>query len=198
MNIKHFLFTTTAIIALSSASFAADKETYESNTTITRHENGHFSEKNKSSKIHMDGTLNSFEKDLIITKDSQGNIEKTITTESISDAKGVGNKHVIKTKDTEKNKNGVLISSSHEASVDGQSVDSDNRSFAKDANGNYERKDTIVRTDANGTTRRTATDVRVNVDANGEATKTTITEKSVDPMGLGNKTNVKTIETKAQ
>ena len=193
MTMKYILLASTAIIALSSPAFSADKETYQSITKIEKDNTGNFSEKSNSSKTHMDGTLNSFEKNVNIVVDDKGNTDKTVTTEAITDPKGLGNKQITATKDTETNKNGE-ISASHEATVNGKSVKSDS-SFEKDANGNYERKDNITRTDASGTTRSSEKSVRMEVDANGNSKKTTVSEKSTDPRGLGNKSSVKVTDT---
>jgi hypothetical protein len=193
MNIKRALLASATIIALSAPAFAADKENYETTTKIEKDAKGNFHEKAKTTKTEMDGTFNSFEKKVDISVDSKGNTDKTITTESVVDAKGLGNKHVTKTKDTETVKNGET-KATHEASVDGKSVKADS-SFEKDANGNYERKDTIARTDAAGTTRTSETKVNVKVDDNGNTKKTSVTENTTDPEGLGNKTSVKTTDT---
>jgi hypothetical protein len=194
MKMNHILLVTTAMIALGSPAFAADKETYESSTKIEKEKNGNFSEKSKTSKTLMDGTFNSFEKNVDIKVDSKGNIDKTITTEQVVDAKGMGNKHITKTKDTETRKDGKT-SFTHEASVDGKKVTSDSN-FEKDANGNYERKDTITRTDAAGTTRSTEKEETLKMGANGTMEKTTTVESSTDPKGLGNKTTETVTDTK--
>ena len=191
---KRILITTTAIIALMTSAFAAGKETYQSNTKITKDATGNFNEKNTIIKTGMDGTITSFEKNISIDVESNGDFNKTTTTESVRDAKGTGNKHVTKTKDTENSKNGE-VSTTHEASVDGKSV-ADDSSFEKNATGNYERNDTIIRTDAEGTTRSSEKNLSVKVDSNGNATKTTSTEKTTDPEGPGNKTSVKITDTK--
>jgi hypothetical protein len=195
MKINRMLLASAAVIALcvpALNAFAADKETYESNTQIEKDRKGNFSEKSKTSKTDLNGTFSSFEKEIRIEK-NDGVTDKTTTTESTVDPNGLGNKRVIKTKDTEKNKNGE-ISSTHDASVDGKSVESDS-SFKKDANGNYERKDSIVRTDAAGTTRSSETKTDVRIDAGGNVNKVTTTEESVDPKGWGNKTDKKTTDT---
>ncbi len=194
MNMKYILLTSTAIIALSVPALAADKETYQTNTKIEKDTKGNFSEVSKTSKIEIDGTSNSFEKNVKISVDDQGNSDKTVTTEAMSDPKGLGNKHITTTKDTETSKYGQ-VTSTHEANVNGKSVTSDS-SFEKDADGNYERKDTITRTDAAGTTRSAEKSVSVEVDDKGNAKKTVISKTSTDPKGLGNKTSEKVTDTK--
>lgn len=191
---KHILLASTALIALSAPAFAADKEMYQTTTKIEKDAAGNFSEKSNTTKTEMDGTSNSYEKNVNINVDDQGNSDKTVTTEAVSDPKGLGNKQVTATKDTETRKHGE-VSSTHEATVDGKSVKSDS-SFEKDANGNYERKDTITRTDAAGTIRSSEKNVSVKIDSKGNAKKTVTSEKSTDPKGLGNKTSVKITDTK--
>jgi hypothetical protein len=193
MNMKHILLTSTAIIALSTPAFSADKEMYQTTTKIEKDAIGNFSEKSNTTKTEMDGTANSYEKNINITVDDKGNKDKTVTTETMSDPKGLGNKHVTMTKDTETSKDGA-VSSTHEATVNGKSVKSDS-SFETNANGSYERNDMISRTDAAGTTRSSEQNTSMKVNSKGDTKKTVTSESSTDPKGLGNKTSVKVTDT---
>ncbi len=194
MHIKSILLASTAMLALSAPAYATGTETYQTNTKIEKDVDGNFTEKSTTSKTEMDGTTNNYEKNVKISVDDKGNTEKTVTTEAISDPKGLGNKHVTTTLDSETKKDGV-VSSTHEATVNGKSVKSDS-SFEKDANGNYERKDTITRTDASGTVRSSEKKESVKIDSKGNVKKTTTSEKTTDPKGLGNKTTEKVTDTK--
>lgn len=193
MTMKHVLLASTAFMALSAPAFAADKEMYQTNTTIEKDAYGNFNEKSNTTKTEMDGTSSSFEKNVSIEVDGDGNSNKTVTTEAVTDPEGLGNKHVTTTKDTETKKDGK-ISSTHEATVNGKSVKSD-RSFQKDANGNYERHDTITRIDAAGTIRSSEKNVSMKVDSRGNTKKVSTSESSTDPKGLGNKTSAKVTDT---
>src|SRR4051812_30731144 len=105
MTMKSILLASTAVVALSAAAFAAD-ETYQSNTRIEKDANGNYNEKNTVTKTEADGTTNSSAKNVSIKEDSEGNTDKTSTTERVTDPKGLGNKHVVTTRDTEKNDDG--------------------------------------------------------------------------------------------
>jgi hypothetical protein len=193
MNMKYVLLASTALMALNAPAFAADKEVYQTTTRIEKDAAGNFNEKSNTTKTEMDGTTSSFEKNVSIEMDEDGNSTKTVTTEAMSDPEGLGNKHVTTTKDTETKKDGK-VSSTHEATVNGQSVKSD-RSFKKDANGNYERNDTITRTDAAGTIRSSEKNVSMKVDSQGNTKKIITLKGSTDPKGLGNKTSTKVTDT---
>lgn len=68
----------------------------------------------------------------------------------------------------------------------------------QDASGNYERKSSTERTDANSTTTQQDSKVKVDVDNDGSVKKTVESETSVDPKGLMNKSSVKTTDTVEQ
>ena len=193
MAMKSVLLASTVLFSFANPAFSADKEVYETNTKIEKNAKGDFKEKTKTTKTEMDGTFSSYEKQVDIDVDDKGNTTKTTTTETIIDPKGLGNKHITKTKDTEKTVNGE-VSTTHEATVNGKDVQLDS-SFEKDSKGNYERKDTITRTDPAGTTRSYEKKVDIETDSSGNTKKTTTTESGIDPRGLGNKDRVKTTDT---
>jgi hypothetical protein len=197
---KHLLLTTTAIFVLSTPAFASDKETYQANTKIEKSTNGNYSETNSVSKTDMDGTTNSSDKKLVVTVDDKGNTEKTRTTERVTDPKGMGNKHIVTTKDTESTKDDV-VSTSHEKTVNGKNVEGTTDSYKtsskmrEDSKGNFAQKDITTKTDADGTTVSFEKNAKVEVEDNGETDKSTTTKKVTDPKGLNNKSTVKTSNT---
>ena len=123
------------------------------------------------------------------------------TTEVVVDPKGLGNKHVVVTKDTEKTKYG-MVDTTHTKTVNGKNVEGTKDNYKstskvqRDSEGNYAEKDITTKTDANGTTTSFEKDANVAVDANGDVSKSTTTEKVTDPKGIFNKsTMVKTSNT---
>lgn len=197
MAMKHILLASTAIIALSAPAFASDKETYQSTTKIEKGTNGNYSETNTVSKTDIDGTTNSSEKKLVVEVDAKGNTSKTKTSEFVIDPKGLGNKHVVSTKDTENTKDDV-VTTSHEKIVNGKNVEGTNDSYKtsskvrEDSKGNYAEKDITTKTQNDGTFVSYEKDANVTVDANGDTDKLTTTKKVIDPKGLNNKSTVKT------
>jgi len=200
MTMKSILLASTAVFALSAAAFAADKESYESNTKIEKDSAGNYSEKDTVIKTDANGTINSSKKTLKIAVDAKGNTDKTRTTEVVVDPKGLGNKHVVVTKDTEKTKYG-MVDTTHTKTVNGKNVEGTKDNYKstskiqKDSEGNYAERDITTKTDANGTTTSFEKDANVAVDANGDVSKSTTTEKITDPKGLFNKSTVTTSNT---
>ncbi len=200
MNTKSILLASTALFALSAPAFAIDKETYQSNTSIEKDSAGNYAEKNMVTKTDLDGTTTSSEKNLHVAVDASGNVEKSKTTERVSDPQGLGNKHIVTTKDTEKTKNGE-VTITHEKTVNGKNVEGTTDSYKtsskvhKDSAGNYAEKDITTKTDADGTTVSFEKDAKVAVDAHGDTAKSTTTKKVTDPKGLMNKSTVKTSNT---
>jgi len=199
MHMKSILLASTACFALSAAAFAADKETYESDTKIEKDSAGNYNEKDVTTKTDAAGTTTSSKKNLRIEVDAKGNTDKTMTTESVIDPKGLGNKHVVATKDTEKTKYG-MVTTTHTKTVNGKNVEGTKDNYKstskiqKDSEGNYAEKDITTKTDANGTT-SFEKDANVAVDASGDTDKSTTTKKVTDPKGLFNKSTVKTSNT---
>src|SRR5665213_2550566 len=122
MNMKSILLASTAIIALSAGAFGADKESYQSSTKNERDSSGNYNEKDTVTRTGADGTTNSAEKNLNVAVDSDGNTDKSTTTERVSDSKGFGNKHVVMTSDTEKTKDGQ-VTTTHARTVDGKNME---------------------------------------------------------------------------
>jgi hypothetical protein len=197
---KSILLASTAIIALSAPAYAADKETYQSGTKIEKDSDGNYSEKATVTKTDADGTTTSSEKNLSVEVDTKGNIDKTRTTEKVSDPQGLGNKHIITTTDTEKTKDG-MVTTTHTKTVNGKNVEGTNDSYKtsskvqKDSKGNYAEKDITTKTDADGTSISFEKDANVSIDANGDTNKSTTTSKVTDPKGLHNKNTIKTSNT---
>ena len=197
---KSILLASTAVFALSATAFAVEKETYQSNTKIEKDYDGNYSEKDTVTKTDAEGTTNSSEKKLSVAVDSNGNTDKSTTTKTITDPKGLGNKHVVTTTDTEKTKDGQ-VTTTHAKTVNGKNVEGTKDSYKtsskvqKDSEGNYAEKDITTNTDAEGTTTSFEKNANVAVDANGDTDKSTTTKKVTDPVGLMNKSTVKTSNT---
>ena len=200
MKIRNILLASTAIIAFSAPSFAADKETYQSTTKIERDAKGNYNEKTMVTKTDLDGTTNSSEVKLDISVDSKGNTDKTKTAERISDPKGLGNKHVVKVVDTEKTKDGQ-VSITHTKTVNGKNVEGTKDNYKttseikKDTRGNFVEKDITTKTDADGTYVSYEENAKVSVEADGDVNKSTTTKEVTDPKGLMNKTTTTTSNT---
>jgi len=123
MTMKSILLASIACFALSAAAIAADKETYESDIKIDKDSAGNYSEKDTVTKTDANGTTNSSKKTLNIAVDAKGNTDKTRTTETVVDPKGLGNKHVVATKDTEKTKSDGTVKTTHKKVVNGKTVE---------------------------------------------------------------------------
>lgn len=122
MKFSSILLTTVAAMALTAPAFAADKESYESKTKVEKSANGDYSEKTTTEKTDMSGTTTSSDKKVSVDVDSNGNTTKSVKTEEVTDPKGLMNKEVTKTKDTEKMKDGS-VETSHKKTVNGKTVE---------------------------------------------------------------------------
>ena len=200
MTMKSILLATTAIFALSTSAYAADKESYQETTKIEKDSDGNYKEKDLVKKTDIDGTNYSSEKNLKIKVDSKGNINKSRTLEYVTDPKGLGNKHVVMIKDTEDTVDGA-VTTAHEKTVNGKNIEGTKDNYKtsskvqQDSQGNYAEKDITTKTDADGTTVSFEKNADVSVDSNGDTDKSTTTKKVTDPNGLMNKTTVKTSNT---
>lgn len=200
MNIKSILLISTTILAFSTASFAADKESYQSTTQIDKDSGGNYTEKNTVTKTDIDGTASKSEKILKIEVDSKGNTSKSKISERVTDPKGLGNKHTVKIADTEKTKDGQ-VTTTHTKTVNGKNVEGTNDSYKTsttvktDSKGNYAEKDITTKTDADGTYVSFEENANVVVNADGDTNKSTTTKKVTDPEGLMNKSTVTTSNT---
>ena len=133
------LLAATTALSLTSAAYAAD-ETVKSKTTTN------------------DGTVISSEKSTDVDVDSNGLVDKTVKSETTTDAKGLMNKK----------------------------VDNSKTEFKEKKNGGYEQTTTAKHTDAEGTNVILKTTTDVDVDDSGNVTTAAKTEKTVDPKGLMN------------
>lgn len=202
MKMKSALLLSTAAIVLSFPAFAADKQTYEISTKIEKDSIGNYLEKNLTAKKDIDGTTTRSERELKIDVDGKGNSEKILTVKKTSDPKGLGNKHIESSKDTENTKNGQ-VSVSHEKIVNGKTIEGthDNYKFEssakRDEKGNFVEKDITTNTDSNGMLTETENKTSIDVDANGDASKSTTTKVVTDPKGLNNKNTTTTTNTES-
>jgi hypothetical protein len=123
MNIKSILLISAAIFALGFPAYAADKETYETDVKIEKDANGNYNEKDKTIKTDATGTTTSYEKDAKVSVDTDGNTNKSTTTKSVTDPKGLFNKTTVTTSNTEKVKDGVA-QTGQDVKVNGKTVES--------------------------------------------------------------------------
>ncbi|MBY0427718.1 MAG: hypothetical protein K2Q32_00690 [Alphaproteobacteria bacterium] len=200
MKMKSALLLSTAAIVLSFPAFAAEKQTYEISTKIEKDAAGNYLEKNVTNKKDMDGTTTRAERELKINVDSKGNTEKSLTMMKSSDPKGLGNKHVESSKDTESTKDGQ-VNVSHEKVVNGKTIEGthDNYKFEssakRDEKGNFVEKDITRNVDSNGMLTETENKSSIDVDSNGDASKSTTTKVVTDPKGLNNMNTTTTTNT---
>jgi len=192
MTMKTLLLASTAVFALSTGAYAADKEKYESTTKIEKGTNGDYTEKTKTSKTEIDGTTNISEKDLVIKVDSKGNTDKSLNVKTTVDPKGLGNKHIVTSEATEKTKDGE-VTVTHKKTVNGKTVEGTKDSYKteskteRDSKGNFEQQDITVKTEADGTKVSYEKNSKVSVGADGDVSGKVMTKEVVDPVGLNNK-----------
>ena len=123
MTIKSILLASIATFALGATAYAADKETYQTDTKIEKDSDGNYNKKEKTTKTDAAGTDTSFEKKSTVAIDSEGNTDKTTTTKAVTDPKGLMNKTTVTTSNKEKVKDG-LVKTDQEVKVDGKTVES--------------------------------------------------------------------------
>lgn len=156
---KHSLMLLVASTAIGLASHAyAANESAEVKSNVEYKKDGGYEAKRSMEHTLTDGTKVSADSKVDVDVDSNGRVEKTAESESVSDPKGLMNAKKDESETTVKEK----------------------------ARGGYKKTTTKKSHDAAGADvdRKTTTDV--DVDANGNVTSTTTVEKSVDPKGLMN------------
>lgn len=159
---KHSLFTAlaaTAAISLTSAAFAADPSAeMKSNTTYKK--NGGYETKASSDQVTASGTAKSAETSVDVDVDSKGNVDKSVKMTATNDPKGLMN----------------------------AKKDQSQTQIEEKTNGGYKQTTVRKHTEANGTNVYYKTVTDVDVDANGNVSSTTTSEKVTDPKGLWNET----------
>jgi len=123
MSMKSILLVSAACFALNTAAFAADNESYQSNTRIDKDSSGNYAEKDTTTKTNADGTTTSFEKKADVSVDSNGDVAKSTTTKKVTDATDPFNKHTVKTSNTEQTKDG-MVKTGQSVTVGGKTIDS--------------------------------------------------------------------------
>jgi hypothetical protein len=119
---KSILLASVAAFALTAPAFAAEKETYKSETKIEKDAKGNYDAKNTVSKTDAAGTTTTSEKKVDVDVDSNGNVEKVVKTKETTDPKGLMNKTSTTTTSTETHKDGQ-VETSHKKVVDGKTVE---------------------------------------------------------------------------
>ena len=123
MTKTHLLLVSVAAVVFAAPGYAADKETYKSETKIEKDSKGNYESKANVSKTDMEGTTTKAEKKVDINVDSDGETKKTVTTEESTDPKGLMNKTTTKTKDTEKTHSDGTAETTHKKTVNGKTVE---------------------------------------------------------------------------
>jgi hypothetical protein len=125
MNKTTLLLASVAALALTTPTFAADKDTYNSQTKVESDANGNYKESDKTEKTDASGT-HIQEKKVDVDTDGKGNTDKSVTTKKVH-KKGWFKKHSVKTKDTENTKSDGTVSTTHKKVVNGTTVEDSNR-----------------------------------------------------------------------
>lgn len=148
----------TTALSLVNPAFAAS-ESAEGKTKVDYKSNGGYEATRSAEQTSADGTKHKSDATVDVDVDSKGKTSKTVKAESVTDAKGLGNKKADAAKTTYEDKD----------------------------RGGYKQTTTRKHADANGTDTTYVTTTDVDVDSDGNVTTTAKTEKTVDPKGLMNK-----------
>jgi len=116
------LFTALATVALAVPAFAAD-ESGSSTVTTKSDSDGNFTKKTNAEHTDAAGTTTKSSTDVKVKTDSNGNVKKTVESDSSTDPKGLMNKTTSSSKTTvEKNADGTG-SYAHKEKVNGTTVE---------------------------------------------------------------------------
>jgi len=122
MNKLATLLATTAAIAIAAPAFAADMKTgVKTEATIERDDDGSYVKKENAEKTDAQGTKATAESKVEYDKDRDGDATRTTTTTETRDPKGLWNKDTVKTKTTEKLRDGKMTVE-HQKTVNGDTV----------------------------------------------------------------------------
>jgi hypothetical protein len=122
MNKLATLLATTAVLAITAPSYAADVKTgVKSEATIERDDDGSYVKKTNAEKTSANGVKSTAETEVDFDHSDDGDATKTTTTKETRDPKGLFNRDTVKTKTTEKLRDGKLTVE-HEKSVNGDTV----------------------------------------------------------------------------
>jgi hypothetical protein len=117
------LLASVAAIALGAPAFAAEKETFKSETKVEKDAKGNYEAKSSATKTDTAGTTTAVEKKVDVDVDKDGSKETTVKTTESTDPKGLGNKTKTVTKDTEEVKADGTVEAEHKKTVDGKTVE---------------------------------------------------------------------------
>ncbi len=152
------ILTATAVMALVAPAYAAT-ESAQNKSKVEYKDNGGYESTRTSEHTTPGGTKHTSESKVDVDVDSDGKIDKTVKTESVTDPKGLMNKET----DTAKTE------------------------IKEKERGGYVQTTVSKSTDADGTNVTIKATTDVDVDADGNVTTTAKSEKTVDPKGLMNK-----------
>lgn len=119
---KYILLTSSVIVALSTATYAVEKESYQDSTKIEKDTDGNYNEKNKATLTDTAGTTTTSESEKNVSVDAKGNTDKTTTTKEVTDPKGMFNKKTVKTSNSEIVKDGT-VKTNKSMTVNGEVVE---------------------------------------------------------------------------
>jgi len=115
--------TTTHKKTVNGKNVEGTKDDYKTSSKVQKDSEGNYIEKDITTKTDPDGTIISFEKNATVAVDSNGDTNKSTTTEKTTDPTGLMNKTTVKTSDTEKTSDGV-VTTTQDVKVNGKTVDS--------------------------------------------------------------------------
>lgn len=167
---KHQLASLAILSAalLASPAFAA-QEAAETKSTVEFKDNGGYESTKSSGEKLLDGTIRKTDSKVDVSVDSDGKVDKTVKTETVTDPAGLMNKK----------------------------ADTATTDIEEKERGGYKETTTNRHTDRVGTETTTKTVTDVDVDAAGNVTEKVKVKKTVDPKGLMNKKS-STVETKTE
>jgi hypothetical protein len=122
-KVKDGKLTSTHEKTVDGKNMVGEKDKYKTTTKVVEDTEGNYDEKTKVSKTDAVGTKTTYEKKAKVEIDSDGGIAKSTTTKEVKDPKGLMNKTVVDTSNTQTIEDG-LVTSGQEIKVDGKVVDS--------------------------------------------------------------------------
>lgn len=123
MNKPFMLLASAAALAFTAPAFAADKETFKSETKVEKDGKGNYEAKTETKATDAAGTTTTAEKKVDVDVDSDGSKETTVESKATVDPKGLGNKETVKIKNTAETKADGTTETSHKKTVNGKTVE---------------------------------------------------------------------------
>jgi hypothetical protein len=118
MKTRTLLLASVAAFTLTGGALAADKSSYESNTSVNRDAKGNYNEEREVEKTNAAGTTSTTRESDEMDVDSNGDTDRTVKSESSTDPRGLMNKSSTKVTDTKNVKNTGATKTTHTKVVD--------------------------------------------------------------------------------